>query len=74
MDPSSRTLGISLAPVVVAIAHAHAYGRIAWVPVVAASIAAFAIQIATNLANDAADGERGLDGRAGRPQRVAGSA
>ena len=70
-----RTLGISLAPVVVAIAHAHAaYGRIAWVPVVAASIAALAIQIATNLANDAADGERGLDGpgRLG-PQRIAGS-
>lgn len=70
-----RTLTISLAPILVALAEAHAAaGRIAWMPVVAATIAALAIQIATNLANDATDGERGLDGpRRLGPTRMTGS-
>ena len=70
-----RTLSISVAPIVVGVAHAYAtFGRVAVVPVAAATISALAIQIATNLANDAADGERGHDGpgRLG-PERVTGS-
>ena len=66
-----RTLGLSVAPIVLASGHAAAlHGRIAMVPVIAATISALAIQIATNLANDAADGERGLDGgnRLGPPR------
>ncbi len=70
-----RTLSISLAPIVVGVAHAWAtFGRVALVPVMAATISALAIQIATNLANDAADGERGHDGAARLgPERVTGS-
>lgn len=67
-----RTLAISVAPVLAAIAHAFAATRqIAWTPALAALVASIAIQIATNLFNDAADGARGHDGpeRLG-PQRV----
>lgn len=70
-----RTLTIALAPVLVGGAHAAAYfGRIALAPVLAAALSALAIQIVANLANDAADGARGLDGpgRLG-PQRVTGA-
>ena len=70
-----RTLSISVAPIVVGVAHAAAtFGRVALVPVAAATVSALAIQIATNLANDAADGERGHDGPARLgPERVTGS-
>ena len=70
-----RTLSISVAPIVVGVAHAAAtFGRVAVVPVAAATVSALAIQIATNLANDAADGERGHDGPARLgPERVTGS-
>ena len=70
-----RTLTISVAPILVGVAHAAAtFGRVAVVPVAAATISALAIQIATNLANDAADGERGLDGpRRLGPERVTGA-
>jgi 1,4-dihydroxy-2-naphthoate octaprenyltransferase len=70
-----RTLTISVAPVLAATAHAWAATRqIAWTPVLAALVASIAIQIATNLFNDAADGARGHDGpgRLG-PQRVTAS-
>lgn len=70
-----RTLSISVAPIVVGVAHAVAsFGRVALLPVAAATLSAVAIQIATNLANDAADGERGHDGPARLgPERVTGS-
>ncbi len=70
-----RTLTLSIAPILVGLAHAVAtFGRPAWTPVVAATISALAIQIATNLANDASDGEKGLDGpRRLGPQRVTGA-
>lgn len=69
-----RTLTISIAPILVGVAHAATQGRIAWGPVAAATISALAIQVATNLANDAADGEKGLDGpRRLGPTRVTGA-
>lgn len=69
-----RTLTISVAPILAAAAHAYATGgRIAALPVLAALVASIAIQIATNLFNDAADGERGHDGPARLgPPRVTG--
>lgn len=58
-----RTLALSLTPIVVGVAYAFAvYGRVAAIPVAAATLSAVAIQIATNLANDSADGGRGGDG------------
>jgi 1,4-dihydroxy-2-naphthoate octaprenyltransferase len=69
-----RTLTISVAPVLAAAAHAwSATGRLAWAPVLAALVASMAIQIATNLFNDAADGARGHDGpgRLGPPRVTA---
>ena len=70
-----RTLTISVAPILVGAAHAYGtFGRFALAPVAAATVSALAIQIATNLANDAADGERGLDGpRRLGPTRVTGA-
>lgn len=70
-----RTLSLSVAPIVVGVAHAWAaFGRVAILPVAAATVSALAIQIATNLANDAADGERGHDGPARLgPERVTGA-
>ena len=67
-----RTLVISVAPILAATAHAYAAtGEVALAPVLAALVASIAIQIATNLFNDAADGARGHDGPARLgPQRV----
>ena len=57
-----KTLGISVAPVVVGSSLAQAeLGSILWLPAVAALIAAVLIQIGTNLHNDASDYERGAD-------------
>lgn len=70
-----RTLTLSVAPILVGVAHAAGtFGRVAVLPVAAATVSALAIQIATNLANDAADGERGHDGPARLgPERVTGT-
>lgn len=63
MAARPRTLTISLAPILAAGAHAYAAtGAVAARPLAAALVASAAIQIATNLLNDAADGERGHDG------------
>lgn len=74
MNPASwltaarpRTLSLSITPVVVGTALAWAAaGQIRWPAVLAALIASMAIQLGTNLHNDAADSERGGDG----PDRV----
>jgi len=57
-----KTLGIALTPVVVggAIAY-HGLGHLDWPVWLACLTAAAAIQIGTNLHNDAADFERGTD-------------
>ncbi len=70
-----QTLALSLTPIAVGAAYAQAiYHRLTLVPLAAAVLSAIAIQIATNLANDSADGARGADGadRLG-PQRLVGA-
>lgn len=70
-----QTLVIALAPVIVGSAYAwHLTDQFAAGPVAAAALSAVAIQVATNLANDAADAASGVDGpgRTG-PPRLAGS-
>lgn len=58
-----QTLVLSLTPIAIGAAYAQAiHHRLALVPLAAAILAAVAIQIATNLANDCADGARGADG------------
>lgn len=69
-----RTLTISVAPILAAAAHAWGVsGHVAPAPILAALVASIAIQIATNLFNDAADGARGHDGpaRLGPPRVTA---
>ena len=67
-----RTLPAAVVPVVVGTACAHAAGRVAWGPALAALGGALAIQIGTNFANDVFDAERGADGpdRIGPPRAV----
>ena len=70
-----QTLALSLTPIAVGAAYAQAvFHRLAPIPVIAAVVSAVAIQIATNLANDSADGGRGADDseRLG-PRRLAGA-
>ena len=58
-----QTLVLSLTPIAVGAAYAQAvHYRLALVPLAAAILSAIAIQTATNLANDSADGGRGADG------------
>lgn len=61
-----RTLGAAVAPVAVGTAVALDDGSISWPRALAALVVALALQVATNFANDLADGRRGVDG----PDRV----
>src|SRR6476469_4788234 len=61
-----RTLPAAAVPVAVGTACAHATGRVAWGPALAALGGSLAIQIGTNFANDVFDAEKGADG----PDRV----
>jgi 1,4-dihydroxy-2-naphthoate octaprenyltransferase len=67
-----RTLPAAVAPVAVGAACASATGGVALGPTLAALGGALAIQIGANFANDAFDGERGVDGpdRLGPPRAV----
>ncbi|HSG22971.1 MAG TPA: 1,4-dihydroxy-2-naphthoate polyprenyltransferase [Azonexus sp.] len=57
-----KTLSVSLSPVIVGTAVAwHDTGRILWLPLLAAVLAAAFIQIGTNLFNDVGDFLRGTD-------------
>ncbi|QLQ26648.1 MAG: 1,4-dihydroxy-2-naphthoate polyprenyltransferase [Dechloromonas sp.] len=57
-----KTLSVSLSPVVVGTAIAfHDSGRVAWLPLLAAALAAALIQVGTNLFNDVGDFRRGTD-------------
>ncbi|WP_456373371.1 1,4-dihydroxy-2-naphthoate polyprenyltransferase [Thiolapillus sp.] len=69
-----KTLGLSVSPVVLGTALAvAAQGEMHWLPALAALLAAMAIQIGTNLHNDAADHLKGTDGvdRLGPPRASA---
>ncbi|HJW23368.1 MAG TPA: 1,4-dihydroxy-2-naphthoate polyprenyltransferase [Rhodocyclaceae bacterium] len=69
-----RTLSVSLSPVLVGTAAAwHDHGRILWLPLLAAILAAAFIQIGTNLFNDVGDFLRGTDtpDRLGPPRATA---
>ena len=70
-----QTLLLSLTPIAVGAAYAHAiFHRLAAIPVIAAIVSAIAIQVATNLANDSADGGRGADsGERLGPRRLVGA-
>jgi 1,4-dihydroxy-2-naphthoate polyprenyltransferase len=70
-----QTLALSLTPIVVAVSYALAvYRSLTLVPILAATLSAVLIQVATNLANDSADGKNGADthGRLG-PERLVGA-
>ncbi len=67
-----KTLSVSLSPVLVGTAIAwHNSGRVLWLPLLAAALAAALIQLGTNLFNDVGDFRRGADtpGRLG-PKRA----
>ncbi|MFO0692722.1 MAG: 1,4-dihydroxy-2-naphthoate polyprenyltransferase [Polyangiales bacterium] len=55
------TLAAAFVPVAVGTAAAHRAGGIAWLPAIAALLAACFIQIGTNFANDVFDYEKGAD-------------
>jgi 1,4-dihydroxy-2-naphthoate polyprenyltransferase len=68
-----QTLPASIAPVAVGTAVAHAVGGMRGGPALAAAAGALLLQIASNLANDVFDHEKGADGpdRLGPPRAVA---
>jgi 1,4-dihydroxy-2-naphthoate octaprenyltransferase len=69
-----KTLGVSLVPVLVGSALAWSQqSAVLWLPALVALLAALLIQIGTNLHNDVADFERGVDGseRLGPPRATA---
>lgn len=68
-----KTLLVSMAPVVMAVAYASIYNEINWLPAVICLVFALMAQILSNFVNDYADGVKGADnGRLG-PQRMVAS-
>ena len=68
-----KTLLVSMAPVVMAVAYASIYNEINWLPAVICMVFALMAQILSNFVNDYADGVKGADnGRLG-PQRMVAS-
>jgi 1,4-dihydroxy-2-naphthoate octaprenyltransferase len=67
-----RTLAVSVAPVLVGTAVAHAHGGARAAPALAALLGAMLLQIGSNLANDLFDHEKGADAddRIGPPRAV----
>lgn len=68
-----RTLPAAVVPVLVGTACAVGTTTVVWWRVVAAMVAALAIQVGTNYLNDAADGERGTDDNRVGPTRLVAS-
>ncbi|MEY2430779.1 MAG: 1,4-dihydroxy-2-naphthoate polyprenyltransferase, partial [Acidimicrobiaceae bacterium] len=70
-----RTLPAAIVPVLVGTACAVGEVRIVWWRAIAAMVAAVAIQVGTNYANDHSDGKRGTDDPSRRtgPVRLVGS-
>jgi 1,4-dihydroxy-2-naphthoate polyprenyltransferase len=68
-----RTLGVSVAPVLVGTAVAAAEGRVVGWRALAALVVAVAIQVGTNYANDYSDGVRGTDAARQGPLRLTAS-
>jgi 1,4-dihydroxy-2-naphthoate octaprenyltransferase len=69
-----RTLGVSVAPVVVGAAAAYGdVGRLVWWRAGTALVVALALQVGTNYANDYSDGVRGTDARRTGPVRITAS-
>lgn len=68
-----RTLGASVAPVLVGTAVASRYGPVIWWRAGAALVVAAALQIGVNYANDYSDGVRGVDRNRRGPLRLTAS-
>lgn len=68
-----KTLLVSLAPVIMAMAFASIYNKINWLPAVICLVFAVMAQILSNFVNDYADGVKGADNERLGPQRVVAS-
>ncbi|MDQ4098312.1 MAG: 1,4-dihydroxy-2-naphthoate polyprenyltransferase [Actinomycetota bacterium] len=69
----TRTLGASIAPVLVGTAVASRHGPVIWWRAAAALVVAVALQVGVNYANDYSDGVRGIDQARRGPLRLTAS-
>lgn len=68
-----KTLLVSIAPVIMAVAFASIYININWLPAIICFVFALMAQILSNFANDYADGVKGADNQRLGPQRMVAS-
>ena len=68
-----KTLFVSMAPVILAVAFASIYVKINWLPAVICLVFAVLAQVLSNFANDYADGVKGIDADRIGPQRMVAS-
>lgn len=68
-----KTLPVSMAPVIMAVAIASMYVKINWLPAVICLVFAVMAQILSNFVNDYADGVKGADNERLGPQRMVAS-